>query len=233
MPLARFNGISESNDAGSVTQMTGAPHVSYSLYFAALVLFCARPGTSRSSAEIILDFRTAALALSSTKEQASTRYNSLCLSPVNTAFISNQRLTASELNGFTCLQYEQHPGPPSSRSYTPPRMIRPPLHHHITPIQMLPLPRNQHKLHLAFEHHPKVQRDGPVHRRRIIRWEVADAAHGAFWDRNGWGVGKVVLVEGDVGVLGQLGEAGVGVHEGELYGAVVDVFYGRGGGYGA
>ncbi len=67
MPLARFNGISESNDAGSVTQMTGAPHVSYSLYFAALVLFCARPGTSRSSAEIILDFRTAALALSSTK----------------------------------------------------------------------------------------------------------------------------------------------------------------------
>ncbi|KAK0287555.1 hypothetical protein LTR35_004030 [Friedmanniomyces endolithicus] len=67
MPHTRFNSIAESNDANSITQMTGAPHNSYCLYFAALVLFCARPEASTSNAEIMLDFRTAALALSSTK----------------------------------------------------------------------------------------------------------------------------------------------------------------------
>jgi len=67
MPYTRINSVAESNDAGLVTQMTGAPHVSYCLYFAALVLLCARPKTPTSSAETLLDFRTAALALSSTK----------------------------------------------------------------------------------------------------------------------------------------------------------------------
>ncbi|KAK0252098.1 hypothetical protein LTR01_001480 [Friedmanniomyces endolithicus] len=70
MPHTRFNSVAESNDANSITQMTGAPHNSYCLYFAALVLFCARPEASTSNAEIILDFRTTALALSSTKESS-------------------------------------------------------------------------------------------------------------------------------------------------------------------